>query len=279
MKKTAKAILSAALTLLLMTALLTATLAEAADPSRYLETTGSKVTLKTAQDLIEYAYLGRNGGKKGPITITKGTLKEGKESCTVYLVGLSDTELVDEHYLPVLGQTTGFDTDFIVGMEQKNDYERNAEAAIKKTVPKGSNLIFTGHSLGGMVGQQLAADPQIQKKYNVLYTICFGTPAVFPGEQEGKVVRFGDTHDIVPYLSIETLKDYEFQDSTLIKEDGGYRYDILFSAHRKSYREAPEWTKYDVLGQEGGSAKLGLNYKSIRYFKSCYRGITIKTVS
>ncbi len=51
-------------------------------------------TFTNAAEIYEYVRDGYNGGEKGPISITKGTLRQGYSSKTVYLVTLSGTELV-----------------------------------------------------------------------------------------------------------------------------------------------------------------------------------------
>jgi len=275
MKRTAKFVLSLGLVLSMLLSLMV--VAFASDPSVYEGYKKSKLTLKNVNELSEYMYLGKNGGSKGPIMIApaKYTNNLGNTH-NVYLVVLSDTEITDEDgNLMLLDQTTDPLTDIMVGFNMDNDYFDNAKKVILKKIPKGSKIIFAGHSLGGMVEQQLAADKQIQKRYQILYTIVTGTPAILPGEQEGDVVRLGDTHDIVNYASYVLFTDPDTQFNDLKQEDGGYRYDILFKAHRYSYRSNKVWKKYDVRGKKNGKAKLVVNMKKLKYYKSTYNGIAI----
>ena len=102
-------------------------------------------------------------------------------------------------------QSAGWWTDLLVGFEQDNRYIQNVRAAILNNVPAGSNLLVTGHSLGGMVAQQVAADSQIKSNYNVLNTVTFGSPLIDGFQREGTVKRLGDTSDPVPYLSLTTF--------------------------------------------------------------------------
>ena len=46
---------------------------------------GKSLTLKNFPQVAQYAGLGYNHGMKGPIIITEGTLKNGKEQCDIYL--------------------------------------------------------------------------------------------------------------------------------------------------------------------------------------------------
>jgi len=274
MKRTWKTLTSILLTLVLLVS--TAVVAFASDPSVYLGYKGDTLKLKNMNELSEYMYLGKNGGSKGPIMIAPATYKHNGKKYSVYLVVLSDTEITDEDdNLMLLDQTTDPLTDIMVGFNMDNDYFDNAKEVLMKKVPKGSRIIFAGHSLGGMVEQQLAADSAIQKRFKILYTVTTGTPAILPGEQEGDVIRLGDTHDIVNYASYVLFTDPDYQINTLVTEDGGYSYDILFKAHRYSYRENKVWKKYDVRGTKNGKDTLTVNMKKLKYYKSTYNGIAI----
>ena len=87
------------------------------------------VTYTNATEIYTYVRDGYNQGSQGPISITKGTLKSGFSSKTVYLVTLSGTELV-------LNQSTGVLTDLLSGFNLNNDYYANTVNIIKANVPK-----------------------------------------------------------------------------------------------------------------------------------------------
>ena len=163
----------------------------------------------TNSQVAQYAGLGYNHGMKGPIIITEGTLKNGKEQCDIYLVTLTGLEV------PTLTpQTTDVVTTGQAGLELSNDFERNLRRVMKEAIPKNANVVFAGHSLGGMVAQQIAADTSVQKRYNILNIVAYGSPVMFKGQIEGTLKRMGDVNDPVPYLSAETFKDFEVQDGT-----------------------------------------------------------------
>ena len=114
------------------------------------------------------------------MSITPATLREGKKATPVHLVGSSGTE-------DVSNQSTGWITNLKSGFEQNNPGLRNAKDAILRTVPAGSNLVLAGHSQGGMIAQQLAADPDIKRRYHVISTTTFGSPLIGLGRREGEL--------------------------------------------------------------------------------------------
>ena len=226
---------------------------------------GKSLTLKNFPQVAQYAGLGYNHGMKGPIIITEGTLKNGKEQCDIYLVTLTGLEV------PTLTpQTTDVVTTGQAGLELSNDFERNLRRVMKEAIPKNANVVFAGHSLGGMVAQQIAADTSVQKRYNILNIVAYGSPVMFKGQIEGTLKRMGDVNDPVPYFSAETFKDFEVQDGTLQKEDSGLGLDITFAAHRNSYFDEKTWGKYDVLGFKGGDATIKLKLKTQKFYESQY---------
>lgn len=226
---------------------------------------GKSLTLKNFPQVAQYAGLGYNHGMKGPIIITEGTLKNGNEQCDIYLVTLTGLEV------PTLTpQTTDVVTTGQAGLELSNDFERNLRRVMKEAIPKNANVVFAGHSLGGMVAQQIAADTSVQKRYNILNIVAYGSPVMFKGQIEGTLKRMGDVNDPVPYLSAETFKDFEVQDGTLQKEDSGLGLDITFAAHRNSYFDEKTWGKYDVLGFKGGDATIKLKLKTQKFYESQY---------
>lgn len=217
-------------------------------------------TYTNAAEIYTLVRDGYNGGAKGPISITKGTLKQGFSSKTVYLVTLSGTELV-------LNQSTEVLTDLFSGFDLDNAYYWNVVRVIQQNVPRGANLILAGHSLGGMVAQQVAADTAIKSQYNVLNTVAFGSPLLSVGSREGVVRRLGDVSDVVPYLSGRLFTNPITAIFGLNREDGHY-YGRPITAHNASYSRTDLWGKYDVTGTKYGSAKLILDLGTREFFQS-----------
>lgn len=217
-------------------------------------------TYTNSSEVFNYVSLGYNEGEKGPIIITKATLQNSSSSKEVYLVTLSGTELVD-------GQSTGYLTDLLSGFNLDNAYLRNVVKIISENIPTNSNLVLAGHSLGGMIAQQVAANDTIKSNYNVLNTITFGSPLLSAGSREGTVKRLGDTSDVIPYASGSLINNTVWAILGLNRENGGYGLDLL-AAHTQSYGRSDVWGKYDVLGYKNGKAKLILNLDSQTFYQS-----------
>lgn len=217
-------------------------------------------TFTNATEIYTYVRDGYNQGSQGPISITKGTLKSGFSSKTVYLVTLSGTELV-------LNQSTGVLTDLLSGFNLNNVYYANVVNIIKANVPRNANLIIAGHSLGGMIAQQVAGNSDIKARYNILNTVCFGSPLLAAGTREGTVRRLGDVSDPVPYLSGSLFNNTLWAIMGLNREDGGYGIRGI-TAHNQSYYRTDLWGRYDVTGTKYGGAKLILDLDTRAFFQS-----------
>ncbi|MBQ2061122.1 MAG: hypothetical protein II458_00385 [Oscillospiraceae bacterium] len=221
---------------------------------------GNIQTYTNAPEIYTLVRDGYNQGTKGPISITKGTLKVGWSTKTVYLVTLSGTEIA-------LNQSTGVLTDLLSGFNLQSAYYYNVVNVIKNNVPKNANLILAGHSLGGMIAQQVAADYSIKANYNVLNTVCFGSPLLAAGFREGTVRRLGDVSDVVPYLSGNLFVTPARAILGLNREDGGYHL-LPIHAHNLSYGRTDVWGKYDVTGTKYGGAKLTLDLSTRTFYQS-----------
>lgn len=244
-----------------LTALLAAVLTLTMLSGSAVSAAPAEVTYTQANQIAEYCYQGYNEGMRGPVIITQGKLQKPFSNKDVYLITLSGTELVDN-------QSTGLFTDLLVGFNLNNAYLRNVVNIITANIPAGSNLILAGHSLGGMVAQQVAADSTIRKNYNVLNTVTFGSPLISAGNREGTVKRLGDTSDVVPYLSATgSLSKEAWKIAGLQRENGGYGTDVV-TAHVDSYLRNDLWGKYDVTGVWYGLSTLTLDLSTQKYYKS-----------
>ena len=221
---------------------------------------GNTKTYTNAAEIMQLVREGYNQGTKGPITVTKGTLKNGLSSKPVYFITLSGTEMV-------FNQSTEVLTDLFSGFNLKNAYYYNVVNVILNNIPKGSNLVLAGHSLGGMIAQQVAADSTVKARYNILNTVTFGSPLLAAGFREGTVKRLGDVSDIVPLLSSNLFVTPIRALLGLNREDGRY-YGKPVTAHKESYTRTDLWGRYDVTGTKYGNAKLTLDLDTRVFYKS-----------
>ncbi len=237
---------------------------------------GETVTFENAAQMATLAKVGyADYQTAGPISITEGRMTYntywGAEDKEVYVVALSGTESIVEN------QTTTIKEDLLSGFELSNEYEVNVKNAIIDRIPAGSNIILAGHSLGGMVAQQVAADKYIKDNYEVLNTVTFGSPLIKGFTREGMVKRLGDTSDKNPFYSISTFLNIAWQYAGVNHEDGGYNGDSA-AAHCDSYLREDVWGSYDcagekrgsVLGVETGSRMLTLNFATTSFYTSLY---------
>lgn len=203
--------------------------------------------LNNAPDMFNYVSEGYSDhGNAGPISIADAHIVKGRKTTDVVLVTFSGTDLV-------FNQATEVLTDLFSGFNLNNSYYLRAVQTIRANVDKGSTLVLAGHSLGGMVAQQVAANPLIKKEYKVLNTVTFGSPLLSQGFREGSIKRLGDWIDPVPYLSINTITAPIRSILGLNREKGPYKNPI--DAHKWSYRKSV-WNKYDPLGYTIGKCTI-----------------------
>lgn len=223
----------------------------------YAATTDTK--LNTSVDLANLVFKGYNKGALGPISIAPVTLVKNGSNISAYLVCLSGTESVKN-------QSTGFLTDLKSGFEQNSPYLLSVINAINNNIPKNSNLIIAGHSLGGMIAEQTSGNSAVKNNYNVLNVITFGSPLVNPFGREGDIKRLGDKSDVVPYLSAMGTMLLPWQVFGLNKEDGKYNNPI--DAHIKSYLRDDVWGSYDALGFKNGTSYIKYDNSAIKYYQA-----------
>lgn len=181
--------------------------------------------------------------------IYRGTLyTDGKRVSRVYLIVLS-------------GSTMSWEKDDIksmyscikAGTVNDNDYLDAVLEGAKKQIPEGAKVVLIGHSLGGMVAQQFAADKEMKERYEILNIMTMGTPYIPVIGREGELRRMADSGDAVPYFSIAGIGNLWLGNFTY--KDNGYFGDPD-SAHNISYNNAKVWKSYDCFGIKDGTNKI-----------------------
>lgn len=197
---------------------------------------------------------------QGCFSITKGVLKDGGKQCDIYLIAAHGLEG------SAIGQNDDTTNAGLAGFEQDSTYLQQFMKVIKKNVPKDANIIFAGHSMGGMVAQQAAANKTMQKRYNILHVITWGSPLICKGEIEGQLHRNCAAGDVVPLLSVYTLTDTEAQLNDRNREQA----DVIpvIQSHVEGYNDKDAWKDYDALGVKGGKAVLLMDDSTTQRFNA-----------
>lgn len=137
-----------------------------------------------------------------------------------------------------------------------NPYVTTVKKMAFEKIPTGSKVVLFGHSQGGMVCQQLAADREMKKRYEILNVLTMGSPYVTVFGREGQLHRMADSGDMVPFLSLAGPFNALF---------GNFSYERCGhfgdpdSAHNRSYNINSKWRSYDAFGIEGGDYTLKIN--------------------
>lgn len=186
-------------------------------------------------------------GGPGEITVTPVSVTENGKTRKVYIVCVMGMGFdFSKPNNPIACVPAAFNI--------RNAYYRLVRKTMLKRIPKGAEVMLYGHSLGGMICQELACDRKIKDPYNITKILTIGSPyiMVVKDNREGELVRFADTSDTVPKLSPALLIDRkDYKDAHFA--DGGYNGDPDLS-HNRSYRDAGVWKVFDALGTEGGDA-------------------------
>ena len=198
----------------------------------------------------------------GTMSISKGKIVDNGKTKDVYLVALHGVE--GNEY----GQADNWDNCLKAAGGETNAYLKQAKQTIKANVPKGARLVIAGHSLGGMVAQQLRSSKSIINNYDLLYTVTFGSPLIRINKSEGKLNRLAAKGDPVPLLSEYTLKDWETQFADLqVEEHGIPGIGLPIIAHITGYYDTNAWADYDAVGQKGGRVMLKIDDSTTTYYK------------
>ena len=212
--------------------------------------TGAR-TLKKVYQTFRYTQEAHPISGQGCFSVTKGVLKQNGKQCDIYLVAAHGLET------SAFGQNDDMESVLKAGMQKNSPYLKQLKAVITQTVPKGSNIIFAGHSLGGMVSQQLAANKAFQKNYNILHVVTWGSPLIAKGQVEGQLHRMCAAGDVVPLMSEYTFTDTDAQFGDRNREQA----DVIpvIQSHVEGYNDKDAWKDYDAIGVKGGNAVLKMD--------------------
>ena len=204
-----------------------------------------KIQCSTLPETSDFLF----DGGDGEITVTPVCLTEKGKTRIVY-------------YVCVMGMGYNFKktnnplATVPAAFNSKTKYYKLVRNTMFKYIPYNSEVILFGHSLGGMVCQQLACDDSVKDSFRITKTMTIGSPYIMVNKdkREGGLVRFADKSDTVPKLSPAFIFDRkDFKDAYF--RDGGYNGNPDTS-HNLSYRESDVWNCFDALGVENGDASF-----------------------
>ena len=187
-----------------------------------------------------------------PFKIRKAVLSApGSEDKNVWVIGLRGTngsmKKTDPLGIPVCIRS---------GSSRENIFFSLVKEAIKKEIPAGESLVYIGHSLGGMVCQQLGADKELNSTYKTLNVLTLGSPYVLFKGSKCPLHRIAEKADIIPYVCSLAAFGNHFM-GNVTYESGGYYFNFL-GAHCDSYEKSEVWQKYDCFGIKNGRRYLSL---------------------
>ena len=134
-------------------------------------------------------------------------------------------------------------------------------------MPSGEPIILAGHSLGGLVAQQLAADPQFNESYDIRNVVVFGSPTI-QALREGTVRRLATNGDPVTYLGRQLSFGAHFEDAAEECDIAEYAIPGLGNSHLCGYINRTAWSDYDALGIRNGDAVVDVHYGERVFFEA-----------
>ncbi len=187
----------------------------------------------------------RYAESRGSYEIKKVILNSpGAEPREVYLVALR-------------GTNRSFDKDDVLGvwvclqsfLSKSNIYFELVKEAINRFVPKGEEIVLIGHSLGGMICQQISADSELNRDYKFINLLNIGSPYVKVSGRTCPFHRFADRADFIPWLGRSIVANL-VTEKPVFKCNGYFGKPV--AAHTDSYRLSESWSCYDSFGVLNG---------------------------
>jgi len=206
----------------------------------------------------------------GPVTLTNvnevSRLVYNTELIAIYDATLhTDTDLKVKYVVCKGLDFSEFDPDqprsyanaIKIGLScENNSYVNTLVNTVTANVNPGEQLVFVGHSMGGMVLQQAIANKSIKDNYEVVASLAIGSPYILTkGSKEGTFRRVVDKMDPIPVMSIPLLANNILGNVSL--ECSG----LVPLVHFRSYESGKCWNSYDCLGVKNGGATISLNQK------------------
>lgn len=195
----------------------------------------------------------------------------------VWLVGLAGTSFIEN-------QSSGLIADILSGCEANSPYLQSTLEAITATIPKGSKIMLTGFSLGGMMAQQVMVQDVILENYDIIQVTVVGCPPLCVDEREKMFEKYDvkfpinrviDKYDLIPFLCTDYLRGKidptsDDIDENLLIGEANPRYKTFVGTHFLGYLKDKCWDNYDALGykvvDESYRASIKLDLANFQFF-------------
>ena len=196
-------------------------------------------SLKVFNDTMHFISGLENGIVKKAVLYTPG-----RDEREIYLVAMRGTDRsfdkTDVLGLPVCVKSA---------LAKQNIYYDLIKKKMLAEIPESANVAIAGHSLGGMIAQQLAADAELNKKYNIINLMTIGSPFVKVTGRTCPLRRFADKADFIPWIGF-SIKANLVTEKPVFRANGYFG--RVVAAHTDSYRNSHSWQEFDCLGVKNG---------------------------
>ncbi|MER5929043.1 hypothetical protein [Streptomyces sp. NPDC002054] len=167
--------------------------AERTEPDSIL----AKVLATSGNDLVSYVNDIGALGNHGLVLLRRIECTDGAVRYVLLLPGTSFGLLSNSTPQDLVGAFDGM-------LRTDTTYTRAAKKLLQRAgVPEGAEVMFVGHSLGGLTAMNLAADLDVASVYRVTHVITLGSPIVGkrPADHTTQVISLINKHDVIPTLN------------------------------------------------------------------------------
>ena len=155
--------------------------------------------VRTSADAIEHITEMRGGdADNGEIAIEEHvTVGEDGVATRSWTVDIRGTQSFDIGQAGPQDMTTNLQG--VAGMSS-DQLDAIKEAMNAADIAPGEAVEFAGHSQGGIMAAQMAADPSVRARYNVVSVVTAGSPTATIAPSDVPVLSYENSGDIVPGL-------------------------------------------------------------------------------
>ncbi|MFD3540258.1 hypothetical protein ACFWUQ_12260 [Streptomyces sp. NPDC058662] len=166
--------------------------AERVEPDSIL----ADVLATSRNDIVSYANDIGTLGNHGLVLLRRIACTDGRVKYVLLLPGTSFGLPSNSTPQDLVGAFDG-------ALRSDTTYTRAVRRLLRRAgVPAGSELMFVGHSLGGLTAMNLAADVELASTYRITHVVTLGSPIdnKRPADHTTQVVSLVNKHDVIPML-------------------------------------------------------------------------------